>query len=121
MKKPNEETVRKDFICKRHADAGDLLQTGECEYTCIWSFHHIIMDGWCLGIVLKEFFQIYASRLRRTPLTLEPAVPYGTYIKWLMEQDKEKAASYWERYLEGFERETILPKQKKPAKADKRK
>ncbi|WP_374004953.1 amino acid adenylation domain-containing protein [Bacillus velezensis] len=90
-----------------------LLQTGECEYTCIWSFHHIIMDGWCLGIVLKEFFQIYASRLRRTPLTLEPAVPYGTYIKWLMEQDKEKAASYWERYLEGFEQQTILPKQKK--------
>ncbi|MED3000358.1 amino acid adenylation domain-containing protein, partial [Bacillus velezensis] len=90
-----------------------LLQTGECEYTCIWSFHHIIMDGWCLGIVLKEFFQIYASRLRRTPLTLEPAVPYGTYIKWLMEQDKEKAASYWERYLEGFEQQTVLPKQKK--------
>ena len=59
--------------------------------------------------------------LRRTPLTLEPAVPYGTYIKWLMEQDKEKAASYWERYLEGFEQQTVLPKQKNPAKADKRK
>ncbi|MBT2575787.1 non-ribosomal peptide synthetase, partial [Bacillus sp. ISL-51] len=90
-----------------------LLQTGEREYTCIWSFHHIIMDGWCLGIVLKEFFQIYASRLRKTALTLEPAVPYGTYIKWLMEQDKEKAAGYWARYLEGFEQQTVLPKQKK--------
>ncbi|MEC1262571.1 non-ribosomal peptide synthetase [Bacillus swezeyi] len=90
-----------------------LLKTGEREFTCIWSFHHIIMDGWCLGIVLKEFFHIYASLLRRAPLKLEPAVPYGTYIQWLMEQDKEAAARYWERYLEGFDQQSGLPKQKK--------
>ncbi|MCY8000847.1 non-ribosomal peptide synthetase [Bacillus haynesii] len=90
-----------------------LLKRGNREFTCIWSFHHIIMDGWCLGIVLKEFFHIYASLLHQAPLKLEPAVPYGTYIQWLMEQDKEAAARYWERYLEGFDQQSGLPKQEK--------
>lgn len=48
-----------------------------------------MMDGWCLGIVLKEFLQIYASKTKGAPLSLEPVQPYGTYINWLMEQDKE--------------------------------
>ncbi|MDE1453327.1 amino acid adenylation domain-containing protein [Bacillus paralicheniformis] len=90
-----------------------LFKTGEREFTCIWSFHHIIMDGWCLGIVLKEFFHIYASHLHQTPLKLEPAVPYGSYIQWLMEQDKEAAARYWEGYLEGYDQQSRLPQQKK--------
>lgn len=99
-----------------------LFKTGEREFTCIWSFHHIIMDGWCLGIVLKEFFHIYASHLHQTPLKLEPAVPYGSYIQWLMEQDKEAAARYWEGYLEGYDQQSRLPQQKKRApKADKKK
>ncbi|WP_039074100.1 non-ribosomal peptide synthetase [Bacillus sp. MSP13] len=90
-----------------------LIQTGEGQYTCIWTFHHIMMDGWCLSIVLKEFLHIYASYVYGSPIALEPVQPYGTYIKWLMEQDKEQAVSYWEHYLSGHEQQTILPKQKK--------
>lgn len=90
-----------------------LIRTGKREYTCIWTFHHIMMDGWCLGIVLKEFLQIYASKIKGAPLSLEPVQPYGTYINWLMEQDKEKAVSYWDNYLSGYEQQTLLPKQKK--------
>ncbi|MCY9381592.1 amino acid adenylation domain-containing protein [Bacillus inaquosorum] len=90
-----------------------LIQTGESQYTCIWTFHHIMMDGWCLSIVLKEFLHIYASYVNATPISLEPVQPYGSYIKWLMEQDKEQAVSYWEHYLSGHEQQTMLPKQKK--------
>ncbi|MEC1581805.1 amino acid adenylation domain-containing protein [Bacillus subtilis] len=90
-----------------------LIQTGESQYTCIWTFHHIMMDGWCLSIVLKEFLHIYASYVNASPITLEPVQPYGKYIKWLMEQDKEQAVSYWDHYLSGHEQQTVLPKQKK--------
>ncbi|MCO4850613.1 non-ribosomal peptide synthetase [Bacillus vallismortis] len=90
-----------------------LIQTGEGQYTCIWTFHHIMMDGWCLSIVLKEFLHIYASYVYGSPISLEPVQPYGTYIKWLMEQDNEQAVSYWEHYLSGHEQQTVLPKQKK--------
>ncbi|MER0465954.1 amino acid adenylation domain-containing protein, partial [Bacillus cabrialesii subsp. cabrialesii] len=90
-----------------------LIQTGEGQYTCIWTFHHIMMDGWCLSIVLKEFLHIYASYVNESAISLEPVQPYGRYIKWLMEQDKEQAVSYWEHYLSGHEQQTMLPKQKK--------
>lgn len=90
-----------------------LIQTGESQYSCIWTFHHIMMDGWCLSIVLKEFLHIYASYVNASPITLEPVQPYGKYIKWLMEQDKEQAVSYWDQYLSGHEQQTVLPKQKK--------
>ena len=33
-----------------------VLRTGEKRYEIVWSHHHILMDGWCMGIVLKEFF-----------------------------------------------------------------
>ncbi|MCY9436270.1 condensation domain-containing protein, partial [Bacillus haynesii] len=36
-----------------------------------------------------------------------------TYIQWLMEQDKEAAARYWEQYLEGYDQQSGLPKLKK--------
>ncbi|MFV9833052.1 amino acid adenylation domain-containing protein [Bacillus stercoris] len=90
-----------------------LIQTGEGQYTCIWTFHHIMMDGWCLSIVLKEFLHIYASYVNESAISLEPVQPYGRYIKWLMEQDKEQAVSYWDHYLSGYEQQTMLPKQKK--------
>ncbi|MED4804369.1 non-ribosomal peptide synthetase [Bacillus atrophaeus] len=90
-----------------------LLKTGKQQYTCLWSFHHIVMDGWCFSIVLKEFFQIYAAHINASPLTLEPVRPYGSYINWLMEQDKEQAITYWKSYLAGYEQQTALPKQNK--------
>ncbi|MGG1240886.1 amino acid adenylation domain-containing protein, partial [Bacillus sonorensis] len=90
-----------------------LIRTGTRQYTCIWTFHHIVMDGWCLSIVLKEFLQIYAAYIKNAPLSLEPVQPYGSYINWLMDQDKVQAVSYWEHYLSGYEQQTLLPKQKK--------
>ncbi|XBO87378.1 condensation domain-containing protein [Bacillus licheniformis] len=32
-----------------------LYQTGENRHTCVWTHHHIMMDGWSLGIVLQDF------------------------------------------------------------------
>ncbi len=57
-----------------------LFKTAEEEHVCVWSHHHILMDGWCLGIVLQEFMQIYQSIHTGKPLSLDPVRPYSTYI-----------------------------------------
>ncbi|MCY8282080.1 condensation domain-containing protein, partial [Bacillus inaquosorum] len=72
-----------------------LFKTAEDEHVCLWSHHHILMDGWCLGIVLQEFMQIYQSIHAGKPLSLDPVRPYSTYISWLTNRDKETAAEYW--------------------------
>jgi amino acid adenylation domain-containing protein/non-ribosomal peptide synthase protein (TIGR01720 family) len=86
-----------------------LFKTGESSYQLVWSFHHIIMDGWCLGTIFKDLIEIYLLLRERKPLNLEPAKPYQEYIKWLKKQDKEAGLRYWTKYLEGCEDPTRLP------------
>lgn len=85
-----------------------LIQTGFVSYKLIWSFHHIIMDGWCLGIILKDFFGIYDSLQRNRLPKVGKVYPYSNYIKWLDEQEHKKAQTYWEEYLRDYEEQVSL-------------
>jgi bacitracin synthase 3 len=83
------------------------LDAGSYEF--IWSFHHILMDGWCISILNGEFYNLYNSISKREPVDL-PSVPrYGSYIKWLSGLNQEEAKVYWKNYLEGFETASSLP------------
>ena len=66
-----------------------ILKLDTSYYEFIWSFHHILMDGWCIGILNNEFFQIYAANLQGGAHALPPVRPYNTYIQWLEKQDKD--------------------------------
>ncbi|MCE3296530.1 MAG: non-ribosomal peptide synthetase, partial [Crocinitomicaceae bacterium] len=80
-----------------------LFRLSENSFQVIWSHHHIIMDGWCIGILLKEFMEIYRAKVQGTTFELTPVTPYSAYIKWLEKADKNQAAAYWKNYLEGYE------------------
>ncbi|WP_432408907.1 amino acid adenylation domain-containing protein [Wukongibacter sp. M2B1] len=89
-----------------------ILRIDNNLYRLIWSFHHIIMDGWCLGIILKDLFEIYgALRNDRVP-SLEKVYPYSSYIKWLEESDRKEAAEYWKQYLQEYEQKAGPPELK---------
>ncbi|MCP5045622.1 MAG: hypothetical protein GY940_00510, partial [bacterium] len=83
-----------------------ILKLETSLYEFVWSFHHILMDGWCVGILNNEFFQIYTGNLLGRPHQLPPLKPYRTYIQWLEKQDKEQSAQYWENVLDTFEEPT---------------
>ncbi|CAI6267042.1 plipastatin non-ribosomal peptide synthetase PpsC [Bacillus subtilis] len=87
-----------------------ILKWAPDHYVCIWSHHHILMDGWCLGIVIKDFLHIYQALGKGQFPDLPPVQPYGTYIKWLMQQEREEAAEYWKKRLQHFEKASPLPK-----------
>jgi len=38
-----------------------LIRTAEESYYFIWNSHHIVLDGWCLQIVMEEAFALYAA------------------------------------------------------------
>ncbi|MHA6534792.1 condensation domain-containing protein, partial [Paenibacillus sp. BAC0078] len=86
-----------------------VLKTGESRYEIVWSHHHILMDGWCMRIVLKEFFYIYAQLCSGKLIELPAVKPYIYFIKWLEEQDREEALGYWRDYLSGYEQRTAIP------------
>ena len=86
-----------------------LFRLGEQEYGFVWSHHHILMDGWCSGIIISEFLEIYRSFKEKQALRLAPVTPFRTYINWLERQDRERSKRYWRDYLEDYEGGVRIP------------
>ncbi|MFD2671574.1 amino acid adenylation domain-containing protein [Marinicrinis sediminis] len=80
-------------------------------YQIVWSFHHILMDGWCLSLLAKDLFAFYTSLEKMEPAKLGPVYPYSDYFTWLEEQDQEQALDYWKDYLDGVEESSVVPPQ----------
>ncbi|WP_155617222.1 non-ribosomal peptide synthetase, partial [Paenibacillus polymyxa] len=86
-----------------------VFRTGDHSYRFVWSFHHIVMDGWCLSLMTDEVFGAYVALLENKQPELAPVKPYSDYIEWLEHQDAREATRYWSDYLAGFEQQTLLP------------
>lgn len=101
-----------------------VLFLGNSTYEFIWSHHHILMDGWCVGILIREFFQLYRSLTQNETPELNTVYPYSSYIKWLMKVDKEHSLHYWKNYLLDYETACTLPvmvsSERKENKIDKK-
>ncbi|MFS0838324.1 amino acid adenylation domain-containing protein [Paenibacillus sp. 1P03SA] len=86
-----------------------VLRTSPQEYTLLFTFHHIIMDGWCIGIVLEELLNYYEAEKNGREASLPEVRPYSSYVQWLQKQDQAAASDYWRRLLEGLEEPSGLP------------
>jgi thioesterase domain-containing protein/acyl carrier protein len=65
---------------------GQLIQTGDDQFILLLTMHHIISDGWSVGIVTDEIGRIYeglAEGARSSPPPL--AIQYGDYACWQQE------------------------------------
>jgi len=89
-----------------------IIQANESEYEFIWSVHHILMDGWCAGILITEFFEIYTAFLEQRAYRLPPVTPFREYIKWLQKQNREDSLDYWKDYLGSYEETVFVPGKK---------
>ncbi|RAJ77625.1 non-ribosomal peptide synthase protein (TIGR01720 family)/amino acid adenylation domain-containing protein [Chitinophaga dinghuensis] len=78
-------------------------------YEFVWSHHHILMDGWCVSILIQEFFKIYYSLQQGISPALDKPVPYADYIEWLNGLNTSASLDYWQSYLSGYEEAAVLP------------
>ncbi|WP_027388581.1 non-ribosomal peptide synthetase, partial [Chryseobacterium gregarium] len=94
-----------------------VIELPHGDYEFIWSHHHIIMDGWCLNILINNFSAILSSLEQKSEISLPESKDYSSYIKWLEGVDKEAAAAYWENYLKGVILPTLIPSKKNASEA----
>ncbi|APO47826.1 hypothetical protein BS614_29930 [Paenibacillus xylanexedens] len=94
-----------------------ILRTEEQSYHVLWSFQHILMDGWCLAQLTQELFEIYSALTSGKQPAGGKGSDYGDYIEWLEKQDDQAASGYWTAFLAGYEGQTVLPGQKEPAQS----
>ncbi|MEP6802990.1 MAG: amino acid adenylation domain-containing protein, partial [Flavobacterium sp.] len=95
-----------------------VLEFASGEYEFVWSYHHILMDGWCISIVINDFYSILTALKNNQPLNLPEPIKYSNYINWLSKIDKKSALGYWKNYLKDVESITEIPFQKNKAAFD---
>jgi natural product biosynthesis luciferase-like monooxygenase protein len=86
------------------------FQRSEADYTLVWTFHHVLLDGRSISIVLQEVFALYDGYcLNQTPL-LSDRRPFQDYINWLQQQQSfAETETFWRELLQGFTTPTHFP------------
>ncbi|MBV9791503.1 MAG: amino acid adenylation domain-containing protein, partial [Chloroflexi bacterium] len=86
----------------------DLIALAPDNHQLVLSCHHLLLDGWSLAIVLKEFLAFYESLRQGQTLQLPRSRPYRDYIAWLQQQDMAEVEGFWRETLKGFSAPTPL-------------
>lgn len=87
-----------------------VFRTGKDAYRIVWSVHHIVVDGWSLGIIFKDLINIYKFLDEGLPVALQAPIPYRHYINWLEQKSKNEGLDSWRQYLEDYGQPALLPR-----------
>ncbi len=86
-----------------------LIRRGDDLHQFVWSYHHLLLDGWCRALVMEDLFALYDAAVRGTRVTLTPRRPFRDYIAWLKTRNDTAATEFWCRRLAGLAGATPLP------------
>ncbi|MFF4016200.1 amino acid adenylation domain-containing protein, partial [Streptomyces sp. NPDC001843] len=78
----------------------------------LWTLHHLVADGWSMGVLARELFTLYAAGADAS--VLPPAPSYRDYFAWLAVQDTEAARTAWRTALDGVTEPTRLSTVERP-------
>jgi non-ribosomal peptide synthetase component F len=83
-----------------------LMRVSEAEHVLTVTMHHIVSDGWSMGVLITEVATLYEAYTQGRPSPL-PELPlqYADYAAWQREYLKgnvlEQQLSYWRGQLAG--------------------
>ncbi|WGS85504.1 amino acid adenylation domain-containing protein [Methylomonas sp. UP202] len=92
-----------------------LLTLSDSEHVLLSVVHHIISDGWSMGVFVDEMMKFYSAHQENRPLADLPAldIQYGDYAIWQREwfsgDVRERQLAYWQRQLAGMPPLIALP------------
>jgi amino acid adenylation domain-containing protein len=100
----SEETERGFDLARQPLWRIRLVRVGEMEHVGIATLHHIVADGWSIGVWLRELSTLYASFRSGFPSALlDPPVQYADYTVWQRERLQGKILAselqYWRSQL----------------------
>ncbi|MBS9392073.1 MAG: amino acid adenylation domain-containing protein [Dolichospermum sp. LBC05a] len=81
-----------------------LLQLDQKKSVLVINMHHIISDGWSMGVFLRELWQAYTAYSQgKTPNFAPLPIQYSDYATWqrhwLQGEVLEKQINYWKHQL----------------------
>ncbi|MCP1749196.1 non-ribosomal peptide synthetase [Bradyrhizobium japonicum] len=85
-----------------------VVRTAEHRQLMIWTYHHAILDGWSMGLVLKDVLAAVGQLRNGRQPAFPPAPPLRAYFDWLGTRDSTAAETFWRDKL-GRASPTPLP------------
>ncbi|WP_122516825.1 non-ribosomal peptide synthetase, partial [Pseudomonas viridiflava] len=101
-----------------------LLQVADERHVLLLTVHHIVADGWSMGVLTQELLALYPAFCQEQPDPLPPlAIQYADYAvwqrRWLTGERLQHQAAYWRQVLEGAPTLLTLPTDRpRPAQQD---
>ncbi|MFN6484864.1 MULTISPECIES: condensation domain-containing protein [unclassified Nostoc] len=83
-----------------------LVQLAAAEYALLLTMHHIVADGWAIGVLIHEIATLYQafSDGKASPLS-EVSIQYADFAvwqrQWLQGERLETQLAYWQKQLGG--------------------
>ncbi|WP_292313734.1 amino acid adenylation domain-containing protein, partial [Mesorhizobium sp.] len=93
---------------------GRLIRMPDEEHVFLLTQHHIVSDGWSMGVLVRELRQLYRAFEAGQDDPLPPlAIQYPDYAawqrQWLSGERLQKQAQYWRDTLSGAPARLVLP------------
>lgn len=76
------------------------FRRGQDRHRVIVTFHHVVLDGWSIPVLLRDWAALWSGA------SLPPALPLRDYLAWVHAQDRQAARAFWQAELAGL---TPLP------------
>ena len=81
-----------------------LLQLAETEHILVLTLHHIVADGWSLGVLIRELSTLYTALVQgQTAFLPELPIQYADFAHWqrdwLQGEVLQRQLSYWRSQL----------------------
>ncbi len=89
-----------------------LLRLDEAEHILVLNMHHIVSDGWSVGVLIREIAALYTAfacgdaKFRVSTTVPELAIQYADFAhwqrQWLQGEVLETQLAYWRQQLDGI-------------------
>ncbi|MDT3777027.1 amino acid adenylation domain-containing protein [Nitrospira sp. MA-1] len=120
-----EQISRLDVLLQRELETGfdfakaplmrlRLIRLTDHTYQFVHSFHHILLDEWCISPLLMDFLAHYEACAQGRDCQADTPRPYRDYIAWLQTRDLDVAQTFWRDYLRDFSTPTPLAYDRPP-------
>ncbi|MFF9473364.1 amino acid adenylation domain-containing protein [Streptomyces roseolus] len=83
-----------------------LARTGEDRHQLAVTYHHLVLDGWSMPILMRELAALYGSG--GDPAALPPVRPHRDHLDWLARRPPEQSAAAWREALAGLTGPTLI-------------
>ncbi|ROM59197.1 non-ribosomal peptide synthetase [Pseudomonas poae] len=103
---------------------GRLVVMADEHHVLLLTLHHIVSDGWSMGVLTRELMALYRAFSHGQPDPLPPLpIQYGDFAVWqrlwLSGEVLQRQSTYWQQALDGAPALLTLPTDRpRPAQQD---